>query len=274
MELAQSTVMDGFFMHALLRRSKRYGQPLSLLHNCLQDQRFNSALEHYNRLMAGTGQPQYAHACHDCLKIFKDEQGNLSERVFLYPYTLLIFLNLGSIRAGTTDGVTLGHPCCEKTNCQIPLASMKDRFCPVHQHSVSECSVIHCEQPAEPNFLTCSTPTHRAEEEKMHKKKESAFDDLSRRLSKDNVPQTRSKRRGRRPGYLLADSGAVEELDLSSTNNTKKKGPHLRLRTTRKWTNNEQLFILACGTIVARSTFFSAEGVSSVAVSCCCRYAF
>ena len=61
-------------------------QPLSLLHNCHQDQHFNSALEHYNRLMVGTGQAQYAHACHDCLKIIKDEQGNLSEQVFLYPY--------------------------------------------------------------------------------------------------------------------------------------------------------------------------------------------
>ena len=65
-------------MHALLRRASRNSESLTLPHNIHQEQRFDSALERYNLLMAGTGQPQYTHACHDCLKFFKDGNGELS----------------------------------------------------------------------------------------------------------------------------------------------------------------------------------------------------
>ena len=41
------------------------------MHNIEQERRLDSAMEEYNQLMAGTGQPQYTHACHDCLKIYK-----------------------------------------------------------------------------------------------------------------------------------------------------------------------------------------------------------
>ncbi|KAJ7204845.1 hypothetical protein GGX14DRAFT_398172 [Mycena pura] len=127
--LAQSTVMDAFFMHALLWCGDRYKETLTLPHNVPQENHFDTALERYNQLMAGTGQPHYTHACLDCLKFLRDECGNLK-----------------SICAGTTDGVTIGQWTSLLFQVEI---------------------ILDCEQATEPDFIMCAIPAHRAEEEKM-----------------------------------------------------------------------------------------------------------
>jgi len=163
----------------------------------------------------------------------------------------------------------MGHPCCLKTNCQNRLSSIKDQFCFEHRDCILHCRVVGCEELAESKFITCAFPTHRAEEEKLLANSQSAFEDLSRRLHKANVPRT-PRRKERVSTQLLADTGAVDINYSNSTPPTdgkKKKAPAVRIKMTRRWTHNEQLFVLCCGIIIARSTFFSAEGVSSVAVS-------
>ncbi|KAJ7217110.1 hypothetical protein GGX14DRAFT_358484, partial [Mycena pura] len=221
--IAQTTILDGFFMHGLLRRAQRTNTELFALHNLPQETRLNEALEHYNQLMAGTGQPMYAHACHDCLKFFQDENSDLKY-----------------MRAATTDGVTLGHPCCVKWNCQTPLKHRgPDHFCPRHQQCATECRVLDCEQRAEQDFITCSLPEHRQEEVKMREHSQSSLVDFQRRTDKGNVPQT--PRRKKRGGRSLYGSS-----------------------TRRNYTHNEQLLVMCCGIIIARATFYTSEAVSSV----------
>ncbi|KAL0562913.1 hypothetical protein V5O48_019165, partial [Marasmius crinis-equi] len=116
-QLSNEGVWDAFFMHALLRRYKALNANLQLPHKGEQSQRLNCALDVANSAMAGTGQPEYAHACKQCFKITYDGQGKPN----------------GYMNAGTMDGVTLGHPCCRVQYCKRPLHSMKDWFCPEHQ---------------------------------------------------------------------------------------------------------------------------------------------
>ena len=73
-----SAILDSFFMFGLLRRSRRYGLALVLPHSGPQEHRFDSTLDFYNTVMAGTGQPQYLHACLDCLKFSYHPDGQLS----------------------------------------------------------------------------------------------------------------------------------------------------------------------------------------------------
>ncbi|KAJ7222563.1 hypothetical protein GGX14DRAFT_513671 [Mycena pura] len=217
-DISPDIVLDAFFLQALLRRCRRYAKPLLLMHNTEQERRLDSAMEEYNQLMAGTGQPQYTHACHDCLKIYK------------HPDTD----QLTFIRGGTTDGVTIGHPCCLVNKCQIRLASTKDKFCPDHQHLTSQCLIKGCERPTESGYITCSDLLHRAKEQERNEKGRSAYYDLSQ----------------------------TAEPAQQAASTTKEK--RLTLQTSRNWTHNEQLFVLSCGVIVARSTFFFSEGVASV----------
>ncbi|KAJ7213086.1 hypothetical protein GGX14DRAFT_393285 [Mycena pura] len=103
MEMAQDVVLEAFFMYSLLQRVQHAGESLHLLHNEHHNRRIDVALDQFNFKMAGTGQPHYLHACHDCLKFVKDPEGNLCY-----------------IRAAVTDGVTLSHPCCARSGCQTP----------------------------------------------------------------------------------------------------------------------------------------------------------
>ncbi|KAJ7066139.1 hypothetical protein C8F01DRAFT_1019366 [Mycena amicta] len=210
-EILPSAILDGFFMHALFRRCRRYNHALVLPHNGLQEHRFDTALDLYNTLMAGNGQPQYMHACHDCLKFSYSMDGELT-----------------FIRAGTTDGVTLGHPCCAEANCQVRLRSMKDHYCFEHRKNALQCHMVDCSALADPEFITCAIPAHREEELQLRNSADAAFQDLSRRL--ESSEQTRKP----------------------------------KLRVSRRWTHNEQLFVMCCGIITARATFFSAEGPASV----------
>ncbi|KAK7026535.1 hypothetical protein R3P38DRAFT_2527960 [Favolaschia claudopus] len=242
-ELAQSTVMEAFFLHAILRRSRRYNQTLRVPHRGDWEHRLDNALDFYNQLMAGTGQPQYCHACHDCLKFFR------------HPDTQRLLY----MRGGTTDGVTNGHPRCLVDKCQMRLESMKDHFCPAHLHLQSVCLIRGCDLQAEKGRLTCSQKTHRDKEEEYSKQSESAFSDLTRRLNKDNVPRT-----SRRKPSSLSTQKASNHSTFIAASGTESGTSKLKLQLTRNWTHNEQLFVLSCGVIISRSTFFYSEGVASV----------
>ncbi|KAJ7063036.1 hypothetical protein C8F01DRAFT_1081698 [Mycena amicta] len=216
--------MDTFFMHSLLRCAERQSEALVLFHN----------MEHSKRLEVRDGQPARYHACHNCFKILEGTNG---QKRFIW--------------AGVTNGVTIGHPCCLKFNCQERLASMKDHFCPRHTGCDSQCRVSICKTEAEPGFITCVLVAHRALEEKMHADSKSAFVDLTRRLEKSNVPCTPRKRKTKTPHAPPSQPPAE----------AKSAG---KLETTRKYTHNDQLFVLPCGIITARTTFFTAEGPDSV----------
>nr|GAT54678.1 predicted protein [Mycena chlorophos] len=246
-EVTQTAILDACFMHALLRRAYRYGHFLRLPHAGLQERRFDAAMDLYNTLMAGNGQPQYLHACHDCFKITQDGEGKLA-----------------FVRAGTTDGVTLGHPSCaaEGGNCQERLKSMKHHYCSKHHHLARKCRVAHCDATAPSGFFTCAASDHREQEVDLLKKAESAFDDLSRRLNKDNVPRSRNKRAKKKKARAVLEF--IVSTDFDIFNGLDAPGPRKpKLQLTRHYSHNEQLFVLCCGIILSRATFFSAEGPAS-----------
>ncbi|KAF7288473.1 hypothetical protein HMN09_01389500 [Mycena chlorophos] len=235
-DISQSLVMDAVFLHALLRRARRYSPQLELTHRGDNEHRFDTAMDAYNLLMSGTGQPQYAHACLDCFKVFED------------PVTG----ELSFIRGGTTDGVTIGHPRCRIEKCRNPLESMKDKLCTTHAHLADRCLAHNCENKAPRGHITCSIPAHRAKEEEHKRAAEPAFLDLDRRLTKDGVSTQTPRRK--------ATSTSTQHRSTPS----KRSGP-IKLDLTRFWTHNDQLFILCCGVIISRTTFYHDEGVSSVA---------
>ncbi|KAF7318786.1 hypothetical protein HMN09_00390900 [Mycena chlorophos] len=166
-EITHNIVMDAFFMHALLLRARRYGNRLELTHRGENEHRFDAAMDVYNSIMSGTGQPRYAHACLDCFKIFEDPTSG----------------ELRFIRGGTTDGVTIGHPRCRIELCRVPLTSMKDKLCSQHAHLKDRC---------------LAPVAHRAKEEEHARAAEPAFMDLDRRLAKDGV-STHTPRRKTTP---------------------------------------------------------------------------
>lgn len=135
--------------------------------------------------------------------------------------------------AAVTDGVTLGHPCCSEHECKIPLQTVKEEFCPLHDSLNTECCIRGCPQVRESGFRTCISRAHRKQE-------------VDRTLMKRRRPAKIYKRQDREP---------------------KTKGVF-----SRKWTHNEQLMVRPCGIIVGRATFYASESMSAVKVRRPSRY--
>lgn len=148
---------------------------------------------------------------------------------------------------------------------------MKDKFCRDHQHLASQCLIKGCQQPAEAGHITCSEVSHRAKEDERKEQIRPAYFDLNRRLSKDNVPTHTPQRKS--TSLLTQDTvNFTDFTDVDQGSRTVKgKEKKDKLQISRNWTHNEQLFVLSCGVIVARSTFFFSEGVVSVKASNICR---
>jgi hypothetical protein len=58
----------------------------------------------------------------------------------------------------------------------------------------------------------------------------------------------------------------TEDFNVSNSQQSEKK-VRIRAQFGRKRTHNEQIIVAPCGIIIARETFYGAEGVGSVIVS-------
>ncbi|KAF9005725.1 hypothetical protein BDZ89DRAFT_966423 [Hymenopellis radicata] len=223
-ELTQEMVLDAFFLYALLR----HNIVLRVPHHGQQEHRLDDALHEANQRMAGTGQPQYAHACDQCLKVISNNNGE----------------PIGIIHGGVTDGVTLGHTCCRVKHCKVPLRSVKDWYCPEHLSLTDKCHVEGCIQLSEAPYITCNSPEHRVLEDEARQRQiaKSLHLDEQQRLQKDGVPTASGKKKKHK------GKGKSGKRDIHG------------MKFTRNYTHNEQLFIFCCGVIVSRCTFFVAEG--------------
>ncbi|KAF9006349.1 hypothetical protein BDZ89DRAFT_1025657 [Hymenopellis radicata] len=231
-EITREMVLEAFFLHALLRRCQQAAILLSIPHGRDQDHRLDQALDDANARMAGTGQPQYAHACDHCMQLIQGSEGN----------------TIGFIHGGVTDGVTLGHTCCHVPYCQVRLNSVKDRYCAVHSSLADQCAVEDCTELRIAPHLTCAG--HRElENQKRHEyvEKSKRKTEETRRLQKDSVG-------------TAAGQNTQKQKKTPKADDPKKP----KLRIARNYTHNEQLFIFCCGVIVSRATFFVAEAVSAV----------
>ena len=154
------------------------------------------------------------------------------------------------------DGVTLGHPCCAIHNCHIPLASNRHRFCPEHLHTYQKiCAVVGCSNPVVEGSQVCANAVHQ-EAEHVHKDRGQARFQLKERLKRAQL------------AHDITNLASIDEgeVDLELKNNPAQKPQKIRAQFGRKRTHNEEVIVAPCGVIIARETFFGAEGVASVVV--------
>lgn len=135
-----------------------------------------------------------------------------------------------------TDGVTVGHPCCNEPDCKVPLDKVENEYCRQHERLSAECCINGCLGLREAGHRTCSLPQHRAAESA---RKESR----RRRASNRQAPYDTTTR-------------PVKKATLKGV-------------FSRKWTHNEQLMVRPCGVVIGRATFYNAESMSGVKVSEC-----
>lgn len=178
---------------------------------------------------------------------------------------------LARLSACVTDGVTVGHPCCGYHDCQIPLASQRDRFCPQHVSLTFQCAVRDCINPSTGAWRTCDILSHRAFEERKREEGRAVFR-LRAKLARSSGEAARAPPDDEADylDELDPEDEAQPVGDPTSTPDipptTSHSGPKLHARLTRRWTHNEQLMVRCCGIILSRATFFGSEGITSVKV--------
>ncbi|KAJ7578705.1 hypothetical protein C8J56DRAFT_1060151 [Mycena floridula] len=256
--LPYETVYDAFFLHALLRDGIRNDLQLWVPHGGLQYNRWDQVLLQRNLRMAGTGQEVWGHACKKCMRVEKDENGNLGKKFQNVSSCSLIFKSV-YLSAAVIDGVKLGHTRCSfRPVCFNMLARSKDRFCELHRHLLLQCFIKDCTADAEKGHISCTDPSHRAEETKQQTSDNEAIFQLSARLTRLGTSAD------------LRDDEERPEADTEETlvPETSPKGPNAEAgpkgRMARLWTHNEELVVLCCGLILARATFYNSEGLAAV----------
>jgi hypothetical protein len=158
------------------------------------------------------------------------------------------------------DGITIGHPCCAVHNCFTPLASNRDRYCPDHSKNLDHiCAIVGCSNPIIEGSLACQNPDHQ-EAERIYRERGQARFQLQERLERARIARPNDTLTEERP----TDDLAEEEFEIPNTH-LAVKAKKLRAQFGRKRTHNEQIIVAPCGMIIARETFYGAEGVKSVA---------
>jgi hypothetical protein len=171
-----------------------------------------------------------------------------------------------------TDGVTIGRPTCSVHDCDIPLKSVKNRYCPVHQEQDLLCAVTTCSERAEEGHRTCNIRDHR-ELEDYNTTQNKAMFQLKHRLARlkasqprDSMPEIPAKGDAA-PEPVFDD----EEVTIDSTGVCDGKPEEgnrtLRARFGRKRTHNEELCVASCGVILGRATFYGSEAPNGVRAS-------
>jgi hypothetical protein len=165
------------------------------------------------------------------------------------------------------DGITIGRPCCGVHNCFEPLPNNNDRFCSVHVLTHNNiCVIVGCNNNVMKDRLTCAIPDHQAVENLRNDRGKARFQ-LQHRLQRARVSHPNNTVAEDQPTSEIANADdAEEEFEIpqhhlaTATGNPKK----LRAQFGRRRTHNEQIIVAPCGIIIARETFYGAEGVASV----------
>ncbi|KDQ52939.1 hypothetical protein JAAARDRAFT_183569 [Jaapia argillacea MUCL 33604] len=251
-------VWNGFFFHSLFLDCEERGTTLELQHDApTQGLRLRPALQERNIRMVGPGQENWNHVCDKCTWFFTNDDG-----VVCY------------LRSTVADGITIGHPCCGVHDCAVPLASVKDHFCPVHRSHNTICVVTSCVAEVEVGFRTCSNADHRKLED-YHFQQGKAMFQLKRRLERARSSQTHdslavpgsaegedvevgAEGLGLDDQEVLIDESGVCEGKPESGN------AKLRARFGRRRTHNEELCVASCGVVLGRATFFGSEAPNGV----------
>ncbi|KAF8585031.1 hypothetical protein K439DRAFT_1344525, partial [Ramaria rubella] len=235
-------VWDAFFLYGLLCDHREQGSVLELPHRGPNNaNRLRAALEVRNERMAGPGQVQWNHACEKCTWVTEGEDGIHR-----------------AVRATVTDGVTLGHPCRAVHDCQLPLASQRDIYCPAHAAKNNECVVVECVRLRDGEWKTCNLPEHRQLEEYQKLQGKVMFQ-LKRRLQRVKAAAGHDSIG---PMGLLVGTQIGQKASCAGKPTSGNK--RIRARFGRRRTHNEELCVATCGVILGRATFFGSEAPNGV----------
>ncbi|KAJ7580497.1 hypothetical protein C8J56DRAFT_1103561 [Mycena floridula] len=253
--LTHKHVYSAFTTLALWQDHLDRESDLEVPHTGTQSSRFTQAVQDRNMRIRLYGLPDVRHCCEKCvhrIPATEDEPGR-------------------ELQVLVGDGVTVGRPRCGITECKEPLAKSRQSYCPEHAHMSSICAIKGCDELIQSDRRTCSNAEHQKVEDSYIERGKGMFQ-LKERLHHARVP------------VVLDGASADDEVDLAdlveavaddepfapepdpdipSSAPSDVTKPRLCSLITR--THNEQLIVAACGIIVARETFYNAEGISSVA---------
>ena len=154
-------VWDGVCLYWLLEDAHERDEVLVLNHDAPnQAKRLQPAMCAPNLRMTGPGQEAWNHACELCCRIHKLPDGRKGKREINLPLLFEFLIVLAFIRSTVTDGVTIRHPTCCIHDCDIPLESVKNRYCPIHRAQDRICVVTTCSKPVEAEYRTCNVKEH------------------------------------------------------------------------------------------------------------------
>ena len=247
--LSTEHVWDSFTIASLLDDCTRLNSQLVVPDTGLQKDRFTEAMQARNLHFRLYGQPELSHRCDKCTRIFQGEE----------------------VWVVVVDGVTVGHPCCAVHNCFKPLQNQRDHYCGSHEKTEGKlCWIKGCSQFRQDNSLVCDDVDH-IEAEHIYLKRSQARFQLKDRLERARVAHPSDSIAEERTLDDVVDDEVEQDIEVAAAiqNDARTSNSHrkkLRAQFGRRRTHNEQLIVAPCGIILARQTFYGAEGVSSVAV--------
>jgi CxC6 like cysteine cluster associated with KDZ transposases len=197
----------------------------------------------------------------------------------------------------------MGCPSCNVHDCDNPLASVRDKFCPVHEHLNRVCAIVSCSEAVETGFTTCADPEHRSLELHYYERGKAMFQ-LKSRLRRLRITQTHDSlsmgSSSTDPDRLMARDGhAVAAANLQpdpaetikDDDETNFEGPgdsddqvlldftgdlcdgkpetgnrKLRAQFGRRRSHNEELCVTSCGVTLGRERFYGSEAPNGVRV--------
>ncbi|TEB19835.1 hypothetical protein FA13DRAFT_1646014 [Coprinellus micaceus] len=242
LKLDVELVWNALFLYWLLEDSLENGITLELEQKANHTIRLSKGLKERNKRFAGTGQPEWNHACDSCCWLSKDKDGVV-----------------GAVRSVVIDGISIGRPCCGHHDCPNPLPSVKSRFCYEHDHLNRRCCVTTCSAQVERGFQTCSNPIHRKLETWVHEQNKAMFQ-LKRRSAKAGA--------GAPQGAVEEEDGEdefeIDIIDIHCEGKPEAGNCKVKARFGRRRTHNEELAVYSCGIIVGRATFYGSEAPNGV----------
>ncbi|KAG0696840.1 hypothetical protein DFH29DRAFT_812545 [Suillus ampliporus] len=230
-ELTGDHVWHGFVQFALMEDCVEHHTILSVPQDSDQRAHFMDAISKRNNHIRTYGQDELRHYCNKCTRFRRDDSGMLTSK-----YSVVV-----------TDGVTVGHPCCAIHNCHAPLNNNRDHFCPAHTAThAHKCAIIACSNDALAKSKVCHLAEHKAVERTYQLRGQSRFQ-LQQCLQRSQLSHPTDSTPQDVPLDDLVDDAPLEEdytLNIDA--------------------DGHQLVVAPCGMILARETFYGAEGVGSV----------
>ncbi|KAJ7576367.1 hypothetical protein C8J56DRAFT_800133 [Mycena floridula] len=251
-KLTNKHVYDGFTVLTLWEDHLSRKSSLVVPHTGEQAVRFTAAIRVRNERIRLFGHGEVRHYCEKCVRRFpateeKDE------------YHVQVFVG---------DGVSVRRRRCKAPSCMEALAHNRDRYCPAHTHLNAVCDIIGCDSKALPGKRSCAIPAHQQMEEKYVKRGKALFELTKRHERPDDTQSLADLIEEQDDGadmiFEEKDNEVLEVVDPDSQP-TATQAKRTRTCFGGAFTHNEQLVFTPCGMIIARETFYNAEGISSIA---------